>query len=136
MLFVAGFATPTVAEAKTVSSNDFSATPAMSQASVLTKVHSPELPSDPSGACSKCRSSTMTINGQNEAEVELYFEDDGQNINGDLQLDIRMNDGSWRYVTLSNQTFTDQTTDFYTVQGDSSLVWDDALEVHVEVVPG
>ncbi|MEM7157299.1 MAG: hypothetical protein AAF799_30920 [Myxococcota bacterium] len=108
----------------------------MAQASVLTKVDSPPLPGDPSGACSKCRASTMTVNGQNEADIELYYQDDGQSTTADLQFDLHLKDGSWQYVTIYNQQLVDQTSTSHTIEGDSSWNWDDVEEVYVEVVPG
>ncbi len=103
---------------------------------IPTSLDNPQTPSDPNGACSKCRAGTMAdpVAGTN-GSVEIYYADDGQNFDGDIEMRILLNSGQVRYATISDVTLTDQTTDNFSVAPGTDWEWSNVDHVWVQALP-
>lgn len=104
-------------------------------AAISTFVDSPAVPGDPDGTCSLCLAGTNGNSAGDEAEVSIYFEDDGQDFQGDYELSLRLDSAQWRYATIESVSQDDQQTKRFMVDEGSDWDWNDVVEVRVEAVP-
>lgn len=109
---------------------DVQGTPASSMTVITSAIDDPPQPYDPDGTCEACwiEVDDTSSNGS-EASMELFFEDDGEDFTGDLELTLKLDTSAYRYVTISNTTIEHQTSETYVIPEGSDWDWRDVTSV-------
>jgi hypothetical protein len=95
-------------------------------------------PTDPNGPCSHCRVyplKSTAASGYATAEFDLYFADDGDDLDADIEVTVLLASQQYRYVMLEDIELIDETTDNHEVPSGGDWDWDDVTDAWVEVIP-
>lgn len=102
---------------------------------ITTTVDSSPVPGDPDGTCGLCLADTNADSSGSQATVEIYFEDDGQDFQGDFILTLTLDDQQVRSTSIDDVAMDDQETKRFVVEDGSDWDWNDVESVVVVAVP-
>ncbi len=102
---------------------------------ITTTVDSSPVAGDPDGTCSLCLADTTADSSGSEATVEIYFEDDGQDFDGDFTLTLTLDDQQVRTTSIDGASIDHEQTKRFTVADGSDWDWNDVESVVVIAVP-
>ncbi len=89
---------------------------------------------DPDGPCEECWVSPTGNSSGSEATIEMYFEDDGENFAGDLEIDVSLTGGGSDTVYVYDTEIDHATSRTYYVAPGSSWNWNDVDSLVITVV--
>jgi len=107
---------------------------AVAGGSVTTQLANPPVSGDPDGTCSRCQVNDMTIGSSSTSAVlELYFEDNGGDLDADIQVRVLLDNGGTREVLVEDVELVHQETEILSIPSGSDWDWDDAQYARVQV---
>ena len=105
-------------------------------ASITTTVDSSPAPPDYNGPCSLCWADTDGSSDGSEATLDMYYEDDGQDFDGDLSLLLDIDGGGHETVVLESVEMDHQSNNEFVVDAGATWDWNDVTRVTVTAIPG
>ncbi|MCA9655652.1 MAG: hypothetical protein H6712_00335 [Myxococcales bacterium] len=93
---------------------------------------------DPNGPCSLCRVHSLGAaqGSSGEAELDLYFEDDGQDLVGHLRLEVELDTQEVIVIIVDDVTIDDGEIGSFVLEPGVEWSWEDVVYVWVEPLPG
>lgn len=106
--------------------------------SVNTQLNNPSRPGDLNGGCSYCRAEKIVHSGTGQgdsAELELYYNDGGFDVDADIELRLLLVDDSIRVVLIEDVVLLHDEDHFFEVLHGEDWLWTDVRHAWVEVIP-
>ena len=103
-------------------------------ANITATVDNSATQSDPDGICEDCWITVTGNSSGSQATVVMFFQDDGEDFAGDLELEVSLTAGGSDTVYIYDTEIPHATSRVYTVSDEPNWDWNDVDSVVVTVI--